>query len=59
MDKLVYNSQEVAALLDIGLNKVYELLYSKQIPSIRVGRKYMIPKHALEKWLEKSIEVRQ
>lgn len=29
MDKLVYNTHEVAKLLDIGLNKVYELLIQK------------------------------
>ena len=59
MDKLVYSTNEVAELLNLGLNKVYELLYSKQIPSVRVGRKYLIPKHSLEHWLEKTAEVRQ
>lgn len=57
MDKLVYNTHEVAKLLDIGLNKVYELLIQNQLPHVRVGRRYLIPKHALQQWLEKCTEV--
>jgi len=57
MDKLVYNTHEVAKLLDIGLNKVYELLIQNQLPHVRVGRRYLIPKHALQQWLDKSTEV--
>lgn len=55
MERLVYTTNEVAQALNLGLNKVYELLYSKQIPSVKVGRKYLIPKHALENWLSKSV----
>ncbi|HOR87203.1 MAG TPA: helix-turn-helix domain-containing protein [Bacillota bacterium] len=54
MERLVYTTNEVAEALNLGLNKVYELLYSKQIPCVKVGRKYLIPKHALENWLNKS-----
>ncbi len=54
MEKLVYTSFEVAEILNIGLNKVYELLIQKQIPHVRVGRRYLIPKRALENWLEKA-----
>jgi len=51
MDKLVYTVRETANILDIGMNKAYELIEQKQIPVVRVGRKFIIPKLALENWL--------
>ncbi len=51
MEKLVYTPKEVTKILNIGLNKVYELIYQKQIPFIRVGRKILVPKQALENWI--------
>ncbi len=51
MEKLVYTVNETAQILNIGMNKAYELIQQKQIPNVRVGRKILIPKQALEKWL--------
>jgi excisionase family DNA binding protein len=56
MEKLVYNVNEVAKVLNIGLNKTYQLIQSNEIPSIRVGKKYIIPRKELLKWLRKSVE---
>lgn len=56
MEKLVYTVQETAQILNIGLNKAYELIQEKQIPNLRVGRKILIPKLALESWLVKSAD---
>jgi excisionase family DNA binding protein len=55
METLVYTVRETAKMLNIGLNKAYELIEQKQIPVIRVGRKFIVPKQALEKWLSRSI----
>lgn len=54
MEKLVYTVTETAQILNIGMNKAYELIQQNQIPNVRVGRKFLIPKEALEKWLAKS-----
>lgn len=51
MDKLALTPKETANRLGIGLNKVYELINLKSIPSIRVGRKILIPISCLENWL--------
>jgi excisionase family DNA binding protein len=59
MDKLVYTAKEASKALNVGTNKIYELLYQKQIPCIRVGRKYLIPKHSLENWLNESVGIKQ
>ena len=47
----VYTPHELAEMLRISRNSVYEALRTKQIPSIRVGRKYLIPTRALEHFL--------
>lgn len=54
MEKLVYTVRETANILNIGMNKAYELIELKQIPVVRVGRKFLVPKQALENWLLSS-----
>jgi len=54
MEKLVYTVKETAQVLNMGLNNAYCLVNSKDFPKIQVGRKILIPKKALEKWLETS-----
>ncbi len=56
MEKLVYTVNETAQILNIGMNKAYELVQQHQIPNLRVGRKILIPKQSLEKWLAKSTD---
>ena len=51
MDKEIYTVREMAKKLGIGMNKAYELVNTGRIPSIRVGNRYLIPKRALEHWL--------
>lgn len=54
MNKLTLSPKETSKQLGIGLNKVYELIHSHTIPSIRVGRKLLIPVGSLENWLISS-----
>ena len=48
---LVYSVLEVAVLLGIGRSKAYELVRSGTIPSLRLGRRIVIPKLALSRFL--------
>lgn len=50
----VLRPEDVAQLLDLSRWKVYEALRLGEIPSIRVGRRLLIPTHALRKWLSQS-----
>lgn len=43
----VLTVDDVMKILHIGRNKAYELLRSKEIPSIKIGKKYIIPKNLL------------
>lgn len=46
-----YTVDEVAVLLGIGRNGAYEGVRSGQIPSIRIGKRILVPKAALERML--------
>lgn len=52
MEKLLLKPMEVAKVLGIGRSLVYEMLATKELPSIRIGRCIRIPANALEKWIE-------
>ncbi len=49
--KLALKPAEVAEMLSISRNRVYELVQTKQIPSIRFGKSIRIPTKALEQWI--------
>lgn len=50
----VLTPSDVIEILKIGRNKVYELLNSGTIRSIRIGRKHRSPKKILIEYLENS-----
>ena len=47
----VLTVNDLMNILHIGRNKAYELLRSKVIPSIRIGKKYVIPKNLMIEFL--------
>ena len=47
----VYNIPEIAVLLDINVIKAYELAKRKDFPTVRIGRRILVPKQAFYKWL--------
>ena len=48
---LVYSVTEMAKLLGIGRSKAYELVRLGTVPSLRLGRRIVIPKLALSRLL--------
>jgi excisionase family DNA binding protein len=51
-DHLTVTPREAAKLTGFGMNYTYSLLHSGEMPSIKAGKKFFIPKAALLKWLE-------
>ena len=49
---LVLNVEDIADTLMIGRNKAYNLVNSEGFPSIRIGRKILVPKDEFEKWVK-------
>jgi excisionase family DNA binding protein len=43
---------EVAERLGIGINSAYEGVHKGQIPSIKIGGRYLVPRAAFERMLE-------
>ena len=41
---------EIADRLSIGRMAVYQLLESRAIPAIRLGRRWIVTRHAYEQW---------
>ena len=51
-EKLVFGVAETGKMLGMGLSATYEALRAGQIPSVRIGRRWMIPRQALLEMLE-------
>ncbi|MBR1841914.1 MAG: helix-turn-helix domain-containing protein [Oscillospiraceae bacterium] len=54
IDELPYmlNANEVADILGIARNSAYTLMHSKGFPTIHIGRRMVVPKDKLIKWIE-------
>ena len=51
MELMTYSVEEVAAMLGIARGKAYEHVRSGEIPSIRMGRRLLIPRARFHAWL--------
>ncbi|MBA2669255.1 MAG: helix-turn-helix domain-containing protein [Gemmatimonadetes bacterium] len=54
MDKLLLRPVEAAEVIGIGRSKVYELLASGELPSIRIGGCIRVPVEALREWIARK-----
>lgn len=50
-EKLVYSPKELEPLLQLSKNTINALLRSGRLRSIRVGRRYLIPREAVQQFL--------
>jgi excisionase family DNA binding protein len=48
MEKLTVTVEQAATALGIGRNLAYRMVASGEIPSLRMGRRIVIPRAALE-----------
>jgi len=54
MEKLLLRPVEAAEAIGIGRSKMYELLGSGAIPSIRIGSSVRVPVEALREWIARQ-----
>lgn len=52
MTKLLYDVPEAVALTSIGRSRIYELLRSGELESVKCGKRRLIPAEALERFVE-------
>jgi excisionase family DNA binding protein len=55
LSPLTYQIEEAAALLGIGRSRCYEAARTGEIPAIRIGRRLLVPRAALERLLEGTL----
>ena len=53
-ERLTYSIPEVAKLLGINTITAYYLAKREDFPAIRIGRRIVVPKAGLERWLEQA-----
>lgn len=56
MDKLLLRPVEAAEAIGIGRSKVYELIASGELPSVRIGASVRVPVEALRAWIAEQLE---
>ena len=57
MEKLVYSVREAAEVLDVSKSYLYELVKRKEIPSLQLGKRRVIPKSYLEQWIQEKVNM--
>jgi len=53
-DIIMYNTKDIQNIFKCGKRQVYELIHTAGFPSIKIGRKILVERQALLKWLEKN-----
>ncbi len=56
-DKLALSVKGTAEALDIGTSKVYQMVASGELPSIRIGGSVRVPVDALKAWVQERSEI--
>ena len=53
-ERLTFTIDETARLLGIGRQLAYDRVKTGEIPAIKIGRRLLVPRSALQKLLEKG-----
>ncbi|HJE60337.1 MAG TPA: helix-turn-helix domain-containing protein [Nocardiopsis listeri] len=54
--KVAYSIQETARALSLGTTTVKKLIATGQLPSVRVGRRRLVPRSALETYINRLLD---
>ena len=55
VDRLLLRPIEAAEAIGVGRSKIYELLASGTLPSVRIGASVRVPVDALRAWVERRL----
>jgi len=56
MEKLLLRPVEAAEAIGISRSKIYELLASGELPSVRIGASVRVPVEALRAWIAAQLD---
>jgi len=51
---LMLNANQLAAILGISRAGAYELMHSKGFPTLRIGKRMMVQKDQLARWIDRQ-----
>lgn len=57
MTKILLSIAEVSEVLGLSRPTIYKLVYSKKIPSMKLGAKIMVPSIAIEKMINEICKI--
>ena len=52
---LYLNADTVVKLLGISISSAYELMNEEGFPSVRIGKRLIVPKENLQSWVESHL----
>ena len=50
--RITYTVEELARAIGIGRSAAYKALANGQIPALRIGKRYVVPRVAIDEWLK-------
>ena len=53
---LFLNAEMVAKVLGVSISSAYELMHEKDFPSVRIGKRFIVPREDLKVWIENYID---
>jgi excisionase family DNA binding protein len=56
MERLLLRPVEAAEAIGISRSKIYELLASGELPSVRIGASVRVPVEALRAWIAEQLD---
>lgn len=51
-NQLFFTPEELRSVLPVGRSQIYKMLRAGEIPSIRMGKKFVVPVRQFERWIE-------
>ena len=49
---LFLNAELLAKVLGVAVSSAYELMHEKGFPSVRIGKRFIVPREDLKRWME-------
>ncbi|MBQ8195282.1 MAG: helix-turn-helix domain-containing protein [Oscillospiraceae bacterium] len=54
-DYSLLSVKELRQLIGCGRNKMYEILATNTMPTIKIGKQYYVPRKEYEKWVNRNL----
>ena len=56
MDRRLYRVEEVARIMQIGRSKVFDLMRSGELASVKIGGSRRVPASAIDRYLDRLLD---